>query len=875
MGTTRGPASMQSLKDSTLESGILVRRGMFIGRYVILGRVGRGAMGEVHAAYDPELDRKVAIKVLRIKRGSHQGAVDSKSRLLREAQAIARVSHPNVVMVHDVGSNEDSVFIAMEYIDGCTLSYWLHASPRSWREILRVFVGAGRGREAAHAANLVHRDFKPDNVMVRKDGQVRVMDFGLVRHAADVSEPETPGPELAAADPFGAAAAATPAPAMTLAGLFHDKLTQTGAMMGTPAYMAPEQFKGHLADARSDQFSFCLALHEALYGERPFSGASLAELATNVVHGKAKAPPERARVPNWVRRALRRGLSIDPAARYPSMQELLADLEPPPPFRARFLVGALASLVAAALAAQGAGSHQRVSCRAPEQQFDGVWESSGWRATRRNAIQAAFRATGKDYAAASFGSVARVLDRYVDDWSKMYIEACEATNVSGHQSAEVLDLRMGCLGDRFGELRALSDLLVAPSGDVVENAAQAAMSLGPLDRCADTRILRGTLPPPASPSGATAIQVVRADLAAAKAQEEAGHLSGAASALVGIVANARETGYRPLVAEALYQLGSALLADGQGGAAEVPLMEAVSEAQASHHDEVLIEAMTALVTARGTFAHDVAGAELWRRLAEASLERIGGNERLQAHADAGWAGALEAAGRLEEALEAQQTALGHMQRAVGPTAFDVGLVLAQISGTYAKMGLYEQALSYNDRALSITEAALGRNHPHVGTVLVRRAEIVAGLGRFYESKENAERAYDLWSRNLSSPDHPLLALPLSEIGIAELGLGHPQRAVSPLGRALKLAEGGKIPMSLTDARFALARALWSTHQDRRGAVAQARAALAEVTALERPTPRERALRAAIEEWYARAGAEAPALAEVPAPAGFVFPGTGR
>src|SRR3954462_11304837 len=156
-------------------------KGATLGRYVILGLLGRGGMGEVYAAFDPELDRKIAIKLLRARPGTGADASQGQTRLLREAQAIARLSHPNVVVVYDVGTFEESVFIAMEFVEGSTLGYWLHAETRAPREVLEVFAAAGRGLAAAHAAGIIHRDFKPENVMLTKDGQVRVMDFGLAR----------------------------------------------------------------------------------------------------------------------------------------------------------------------------------------------------------------------------------------------------------------------------------------------------------------------------------------------------------------------------------------------------------------------------------------------------------------------------------------------------------------------------------------------------------------------------------------------------------------------------------------------------------------------------------------------------------------------
>jgi eukaryotic-like serine/threonine-protein kinase len=850
------------VKDLRLETETLVKRGASIGRYVVLGWLGRGAMGEVYGAYDPELDRKLAIKLLRVKRGSSEGGSDGKSRLLREAQAIAKLSHPNVVVVHDVGSHEDRVFIAMEFIDGGTLGFWLHAKPRPWRDILRTFVAAGRGLQHAHEAGLVHRDFKPENVMVREDGEVRVMDFGLVRHV-DILEPEATAPGAAAESAANPALDATIELSRPTRGgdlgpgaqALQAKLTQTGAMMGTPAYMAPEQFVGQAADARTDQFSFCVALYEALYGERPFSGSTMAELSGNVLVGTVKPPPARSRVPLAVWRAVRRGLSVTPDERHPTMNALLADLgRYLHPLRKNVLIaaGAAAAVVVALVGGLAWRElHRQALCRAPAERFAGVWETSGWSASRRTAIEKAFRATGKAYAPATFAGVAHLLDRYVADWSATYSNACEATNVRGDQSAEVLDLRMACLTDRFDELRALSDILAAPTGQIVENAGQAAASLGALERCGNVKLLRGALPPPASREATRQIEGLRAELARARALEDAGKSAEAIAALTDIVTRARTTGYRPLIAEALHALGAAHVANGDAHGAETFLTQAVLEAQAGHHDELLAEATSALIFVRGYAEHDLAGATLWRQLTDASLERIGGNDRLRARALGNWAAALRAARRFDESLAIDEEALGNAQRALGPTHLEVGLVLNQISSTYASLGQYSEALAYSDRALSIAEATVGRDHPRVGAVLANRAEIMAALGRYYEAKENAERTEQLWIKNYGSADHPLLAFPMAMIGIAELGLGHPQRAVSPLTRALALAEANDVAIPLADTRFALARSLWSTRRDRPGAIALAKRVRTDVSALDRPTPRDRALALAVEQWLAR------------------------
>jgi WD40 repeat protein/tRNA A-37 threonylcarbamoyl transferase component Bud32 len=291
------PGSARAAKPSALAEGSR------IGRFLILRKLGEGGMGVVFVGYDGELDRRVALKLLRARHDDGRAI----TRLVREAQGLARLSHPNVVQIYEVGQHDGSMFIAMELILGHTLGDWLAAEPRRWVEILDVLLQAGHGLAAAHAAKLIHRDFKPDNMMVADDGRVRVLDFGLVR-----GESEREGEALVAA--------ATEAP------LDH-ALTMAGSLLGTPAYMAPEQIAGRIADALSDQFSFCVAAFEALYGERPFAGRTLGEIAQAIASGRIRTPPRERKVPRRVHRAIVRGLAADPKQRWPSMDRLLAELE--------------------------------------------------------------------------------------------------------------------------------------------------------------------------------------------------------------------------------------------------------------------------------------------------------------------------------------------------------------------------------------------------------------------------------------------------------------------------------------------------------------------------------------------------------------------
>ncbi len=316
-------ATRPSASDGELEAPLV--SGARVGRYIVLEAVGAGAMGTVYAALDPELDRRVALKVLR----SRATTEELRARLLREAKAMARIIHPDVITVYDVGTRGKQLFVAMEFVKGGTLRGW-SAPARGWRTVLEKYIRAGRGLAFAHAAGVVHRDFKPDNVLVGDDERVRVTDFGLARAVEDDANALRSFPSAE-----GAPIDAT--------------LTRTGAIVGTPAYMAPEQICGAPASPASDMFSFSVALYEALYGERPFAGANLAALYAAASEGAVRPAPATSSVPRRLRRVVLRGLRAAPEERYANMAALLDALEAAVRFRASRLVaiGAALALVAA------------------------------------------------------------------------------------------------------------------------------------------------------------------------------------------------------------------------------------------------------------------------------------------------------------------------------------------------------------------------------------------------------------------------------------------------------------------------------------------------------------------------------------------------
>jgi serine/threonine protein kinase len=291
-----GETALEVARES-VRAGLFPRLGQprTLGRYRLVRRIGDGGMGLILEAYDPQLDRVLAIKIVRAQTDESS---TEQQHLLAEARTAARLSHPNVVTVYDVGLHQGRVFVAMELVRGPSLRRWI-AQEHSVQEVLQVMLQAGRGLAAAHAAGLVHRDFKPGNVLVGDDGRVRVVDFGLARRSS------TPSDETACSGQG--------APAV---------LTATGVLAGTPAYMAPEQWIGGTTDARTDQFSFCMCLYEALFGARPFGGRTLDEMRDAVLSGPVSMPTT-GDVPPLLRNALERGLARRKEERFEDMDALL------------------------------------------------------------------------------------------------------------------------------------------------------------------------------------------------------------------------------------------------------------------------------------------------------------------------------------------------------------------------------------------------------------------------------------------------------------------------------------------------------------------------------------------------------------------------
>jgi tetratricopeptide (TPR) repeat protein len=814
IGATRGPGA--PLPPS---SPGLLARGTTVGRYVILGLVGRGGMGEVYAAYDPELDRKIALKLLNDGGTASESQARSRGRLLKEAKAIARLSHPNVVVVHDAGTIDDRVFIAMEFVDGQTLAAWLGGKPRPWPEIRQVFLAAGRGLAAAHAMRIIHRDFKPQNVMVAADGTVRVMDFGLASDAGDVDS-EVPVEPL-------------DRDRVDFSRTMANGLTRTGSLIGTPAYMAPEQFSAQAADARTDQFSYCVSLYEAVYGERPFAANSLAGLFEAVTAGRIREPPPRSRVPTWLRKLLLRGLAVKREDRFPAMEDLLAALSRDPERQRRraLIAVSLAGVLLAggALGQRALQGSSAAMCRNPAERLAAAWEqpdaSPGAAHPRRDAVRAAFLATGVRRAADVWDRTAGILDAYAKRWMAMYGETCEATHVRGEQSADVLDLRMDCLNGHRDSLRALTDLLATADVDMVSKAIDAARSLPNVERCADVAVLRVVLPVPRDPLLRQQVERLRQRVAEARALGATGRWQQGIAKARPLLQEAEKLGYQPVVAEISSLLGwfDGMIGEMKRAAEESE--RALWTAEATRHDEVAAEAAVMLVGIGGYLLQHAEEGERWGRFADAILKRMGpGHERLE-----GWLahnrGVLRLySGALDTAESELLASVAHKRKADGGDSADVAESINSLGELHARRGDYVGALELTDQARAIFDHAHGPEGVMSGRGYNNRCEYLSSLGRHAEALDSCNKAVAIFEA-VFGRDHAWLGYPLTGAGIALIGLHRPRDALVPLRRAFEIRrhiEPGGAERGET--LFALARAQWDAGDSRVAARAAAKTA---------------------------------------------------
>ncbi|MEM9459548.1 MAG: serine/threonine-protein kinase [Myxococcota bacterium] len=764
-----------------------------IGAYLVIDPLGEGGMGRVYRAFDATLNRQVAIKVLHRDLESQQHA-----RLVREAQAMAQLSHPNVVQVYEVGQHRGRAFVVMELVPGQTLRQWQRQDPRpSWQTCVRVYQQAGAGLAAAHEQGLVHRDFKPSNALVDPRGRVRVLDFGLVRTLTDPSmEVHTSGELRDELDTLRLGSVHLSGHGRSI-----EPLTEAGVVMGTPAYMAPEQLRGDEVDARSDQFSFCVSLYEAIYAKRPFVGRTLHEREAAIRAGPRPATPSDPQPPRALLDVLGRGLSFSPRDRWPSMESLLGELErlATPPRRDRWTRGALAL----GLVAMGAGlvyqaevtrqaheAEQSQRCSGSMALLSGVWDDA-----RRDDVKAAIVRTDRAFADDTWARVRSKLDAYADAWAQAHTQACEATSIRHEQSQAVMDLRMQCLHQRKAALRAAVDVLAGADVEAMTHAIRVIDDIPALGRCGNVPWLeqrRQRLPPPEDPAVAQQVETLRQQLLAIQAQKSAGEVQQALEDLEPVIRQAEALGYGPTRAEAQYLRGDLREHNSLYEEAERDLKEALTLATEHRHDAVAADAVSRLTGVVGHRRGRYEEARGWAQVAlalsrnpdleptvEATALNIVGNELLEQD-------------KLDDALEHYRRALSIYERALGPEDPELARVLTNIGLTLQEQGKLDDALEHLDRALEIEEHALGPEHPELASVLIN-------IGLTRQAQGKLDDALALYQRSLAlvqqalGPAHPRLASSLHSIGRVLAGQGKHDGALDHYRRALALIEQARGP----------------------------------------------------------------------------------
>ncbi len=711
-------------------------RGTTISRYLIVSLLGRGGMGVVYRAYDPDLNRQVALKLVGLGELSSDARDRARQRLMREAQALAKLSHPSVVAVYDVGTIGDDVFIAMELIEGSTLRAWLLEGPRSAREILRVFRLAGEGLASAHKVGVIHRDFKPDNVMVDRNGRVRVLDFGLARLGPSTRPSRVSLPVI-----FQAPTSS--------------ELTHAGTVLGTPAYMSPEQDAGLEAGAASDQFSFCVALYEALFGRGPHRGDSYDELAHSRANGDVIPPPKIAGVTSRVRRAVLVGLRPVASDRHRNVDDLIGELEPHGLGSRRRIAIAIASALALGGAGTWAVARSTTAGSGPSCAFVADETAKLWSPQRRDRIVATFarhNARGAELGTA----VAGTIDRWTADWADARTALCRQPHeekpdlVSESKTAE----RLQCLEREASMLDATLTLLTSDVG-VVENASEAIVKMRPVSECTS---LQGS---EVSDQEKLDAMPVIGMIVRSRMELRDGHNDQALAFAQNAVNTARARKSQA-ISVAWQALGDVQAATGQLAAARASYHDAAIASAEIHEDGMVAD--TWIATLMLTFQDHVIDDNVRSALfaAKLAVTRLAANDdrRPRYHYTTGTIDVIE--GKLDDAIADLQLAVAEWSK-LDPKKYagEIGTAQNSLGMVYTERGEWDKAKNALDQAAAGLRA-MSPEAPQLGLVLDNDAALELAQDHYEQAEAYMYQALALLDR----PDQPQPAL-----GVAELALG--------------------------------------------------------------------------------------------------------
>ena len=788
-----------------------------LGRYRIERGLGSGAMGRLLLGFDPDLQRSVALKLITPAQAS---SPEARQRIVREARSMAQLSDPNVAQVYEVGEAEGQLFVAIEFVDGHDVRQWLEEGSRGWSEVLEVFRQAGSGLAAAHDKGIVHRDFKPDNVMLERDGRARVVDFGLA----------SPG----RGDDDGLPADVDSGPL---------ELTRTGALVGTPAYLAPEQWEGGGASPKSDQYAFCVSLFEALTGRRPFVGPTAVDVRDAQQKGAIQAWPST--VPGWIGRLVRRGLHADPAQRWPDMRTLVAALDPARR-RRRFMAAGVSLVVVAAagLAVRPAGD----PCANADAPLAQVW-NEGRRAALIDGVARADVPWGEVTAA----KLAARLDDNADAWSAAAREQCGAK-----RRAQTNPATQGCLDDALARIDAMASTATDGDASTLVSALGRAELLPDPRRCAESPALSAYSADAADPHDMDGLLAsVESSLGATSVRAGATRfgeaLAEARRRVDEAVASAEAIEHEPRLAHALWLSGRLSLTDGKTRAAERDFRRALVLAERADEAPLVAAITSELVYVVGRDRERAREAEDLATQASGMLEALGRPPLLSArlashrasalahapdsdrahavelheeavatlHATLGeqhptsvaavgnLAAALNYADRAPDAEEQLTSALTRATTVWGDDHPRTAVLLGTLGFARMRQRDLEGAELHLRRSLEIREAALGSDHPQVDDARYNLASALRRADRHAEALALLEAGLaDLLRRY--GPEDTRLGPWWTATGESALAIGREARAREALGAAVRVFERtGATARDYARVRFGLARA-WST-----------------------------------------------------------------
>jgi tetratricopeptide (TPR) repeat protein len=744
-----------------------------LGRYQLERLCGVGGGGSVWAAFDERLNRRVALKRMHAEQAAG-------NRLLREARAMAQLDHPHVVRVYEVYDHGSELVLAMELSNGTTLRQWVEGGAPA-RRVLAALVAAGRGLVAAHAAGIVHRDFKPDNVLVADDGAVRVGDFGLAGAA-----PASPGETVSSGG-------------------------------GTPAYMAPEQLRGEPPSLASDQYAFAATAYEMLGGVRPYGGTTLAELSAAVSSGRPAAPVRR--IAPGVRRVLARGLAAAPADRYPGLGALIDALDRAAERPRRVLLAAagLTALVACVLAGHALSRHQRrLACKpalAPAQTM--------WLGGARSALVDAFARSDRRTATAAARTTTLAIDAYVAHWRQLRGGVCEGT-LHGLSPA-LTEPAAACLDEKIEAAAALVRVLTAGDATALRRAPSAAQSLPDLDLCVMPAVLaRRSAPPP--PGSAAAVAHLRQEVARGQALMVTGAIRQAKALAASLTAPADATAYLPVRGATRYLLGRAEVHLGEREPGRKDLEWALGAAHAGEDRELAARILITMIETLGNKGGPSREGQTWAAYADAIIERLGRPRQLEALR-------LDAMGVLASADGDDESARRWFERSVAlirsePGEHTVLLIrpLEAMARSWINQGQPSRAVGLERQALEMTEHALGPSHPLVGYVLDNLGYALLQAGKPQEARPVLTRA--LATLELATDrKSPILVSVLGNLARTAIQDGNPGAALPYVERAQDLlARAGEADRTQAAEIWDVAAHAWSKlKQPARAAVNNRRA----------------------------------------------------